>query len=192
MGYKINSLPIEPVFAERTRKELKIYYDWYLSSIPDRIEILIDEVRKQEKFKLISFDYEPETLLPLGEWFASTVETRARTEEELESLEGGSNFSIEVSKYELTNKTFSIAVDVGMYFGQVFLKKFDDLKWIQPLGGKKFVDYGQPILSPFNKGAFNPTRMMIVQAYGISDGSKDARGLFELFNFWANIKQTAS
>ncbi|QWK81308.1 hypothetical protein [Ochrobactrum sp. BTU1] len=190
MEYKLNSLPIAPVFSERTRKELKIYYDWYIGSITDRTEILVNEIRKKEKYKSVSFDYAPETLLPLGEWFASVVETRQRTESELQEIVSSLKFPIEVPKEELTNKTFSVALDVGMYLSQVFLKKFDDLNWTQTWGRKDSVDYGQPVLSPFQKRVFNPTRMMVVQAYGVSRGSKNSNSLSELFNTWTQMKLT--
>jgi len=190
MEYKINSLPIDPVFSERSRKELKIYYDWYIGSITERIEILITEIRKKEKYKSISFDYEPETLLPLGEWFASAVEIRQRTEAELQEIVSSLKFPVEVPKEELTNKTFSLALDVGMYLSQVFLKQFDDLNWTQTWGRKDSVDYGQPVLSPFQKRVFNPTRMMVVQAYGVSRGSGNSNSLSELFNIWAQMKLT--
>jgi len=51
-------------------------------------------------------------------------------------------FPIEISDWDLTTKTFSLAVDVGMY-----------------LSGKRFIDYGQPAIGGFGKVAFNPVRL---------------------------------
>lgn len=188
MSYELIAPPFALTFRDRTRDELKYYYQWYLALIPSRMEVLIREVQAQEKFRDTDFDYTPQTLVSLGEWFGSSVETRPRTAAEFEKINKNAKFPIKVSDVELTNKTFSIAIDVGMYLSQVFLSRFSDLKWQHILGGKNSVDYGQPVLSPFKTLVFNPTQMLVTQAYGISRGSKDGTSLLNLFNIWADMK----
>jgi hypothetical protein len=67
----------------------------------------------------------------------------------------------------LTDKTKSLATDVGMYVSQVFLRNHPSLKWEQPLGSKNYVDYGQPVVGGFGekrKGQFNPVGIMLAHA----------------------------
>ena len=85
-------------------------------------------------------NFTPESLNALGEWFATQIETRPRTQEEIDAFNAQTPFPIEHSGTELTNRTFSLAMDIGMYLNQVFLRNHPSLKWDQPLGGKRFVD----------------------------------------------------
>jgi hypothetical protein len=101
----------------------------------------------------------------LGEWFVKQVETRARTDEEIQAIIVKSPpplKNIQISASELTNKTFSMAIDVGMYLSQVFLKNISGLRWKQMLNGqKRHINYGQPVFGSFGEIDFNPINMMV-------------------------------
>jgi hypothetical protein len=126
----------------------------------------------------------------LGKWFSAQVEKRPRTTDEIEGIVGQSPYSIDTEDWELTGRTISLAIDVGMYFGQVLLRNHGSLKWEQPLKNKKFIDYGQPVLTGFGAMPFNPVQMMITLAYGLIRKKHTGRRLRELYDIWVKmIKQ---
>ena len=123
----------------------------------------------------------------LGLWFAGQVETRTRTQVEIQKIRAQQQFPTDVPNDELTNRTFSLAMDIGMYLGQVLLKNHPALRWEQPLGSKQFVDYGQPSLSGFGRVTLNPVGIVVTLAYGIVSGKRRGDGLREIFNIWSKM-----
>lgn len=187
MNYSIIQPPFTLVFREMSKKELKDYNDWFHKIMPERIQILTLAIKSTPGYENWEANSSPESLEPLGEWFFSQVETRPRTSEEIEAIQKRSKFPINIPGEDLTNKTFSLAMDIGMYVSQVLLKKHPTLEWSQPFGNKKFVDYGQPILSGFGKMTFNPVRIAVTLAYSFSDKSKTGGRLRELFDICSNM-----
>ena len=128
-----------------SKKELKDYHQWFMDTLPKGINELADAVRRTPGFETWQPDCTPSSLDILGEWFAAHVEKRERTDEEIEQIKNRLTFPMEIPREELTDRTFSLAVDVGMYFSQVLLKNHPSLQWDQPFGGKLHIDYGQPV-----------------------------------------------
>ena len=186
MHYSIIQPPFTLKFREMTKQELKDYYRWFLDILPDRIAILADAIRQTPGFEAWDSNESPESLNALGEWFLSQVETRPRTSGEIEQIQSRSSYSIEVSGRELTNRTFSIAIDIGMYISRVFLNNFRDLRWGQEFGNKHGVNYGQPVLVGFPATPFNPVNTMVTLAYAFSDGSRSGTRLREIYDYWSD------
>ena len=187
MSYQIIQPPFTLVFREMSKKELKAYYEWFHKVLPERIQILISAIKSTPGYESWEPDCSPQSLEALGEWFLGQVETRPRTQEEIDTIQSRSQFPINIPGEELTNKTFSLAMDIGMYVSQVFLKSHPSLQWSQPFGNKRFVDYGQPVLSGFGKMGFNPVRMMVTLAYSFSDRSKTGGRLREIYDYWSKL-----
>jgi hypothetical protein len=191
--YKIIEPPFTLKFDEMSKQELKDYNAWFLNQIPERIAILEKAVRSTVGFADWRVDYSPESLDKLGAWFFERAEKRKRTKEEMESIYENIPDrlkDIEIDDWELTNRTFSIAIDIGMYLSQVFLKNIPGLKWQHKTSGsKRWVDYGQPVLSGFGVQVFNPTGMMVTLAYGLVRKSKGNCRLRELYEIWKNIAE---
>lgn len=186
--YKIVSPPFTLEFREMTKKELKAYYEWFMSVMPGRIEMLIETVRSTSTFQEWIPDYSPDSLQDLGRWFVLNVQTRKRTAEDKERIYGRAPKwfqNIEVSDYELTNRTFSLAIDIGMYMSQVFLKNNPSLKWRHCM--QQTIDYGQPVIAGFGKLDFNPVQMIVTHAYAIARRTRNADGLRELYNIWTKL-----
>lgn len=192
MTYPIIQPPFTLKFREMSRKELKDYFRWFMEVIPDRIRELTAAVHETPGFQLWLADKTPSSLEMLGEWFASQVDVRPRTQEEIQEIKGRLSFPIEISGTELTNKTFSLAMDIGMYVSQVFLHNHPVLHWDQEFGSKRYVDYGQPVLAPFTPAPFNPVRMMVTLAYGFADKSRTGRRLHEIYENWSKKVQAES
>ncbi|WFR97600.1 hypothetical protein [Rhizobium tumorigenes] len=123
----------------------------------------------------------------MGKWFAAQVESRPRTQQELQQIESRLSFPMEIPADELTSRTFSLAMDVGMYLSQVFLKAHSSLRWDQPFGSNKSIDYGQPVLVGFAMRSFNPIRMLVTLSYGIVSKQRDERSVRELYDIWVKM-----
>jgi hypothetical protein len=185
MTYSIIQPPFTLKFREMSKQELKNYFRWFLDIIPQRIQGLIEAVTQSPGFESWTSDYTPRSLEILGDWFASQVETRLQTEEELREMRERLTFPMEIPDTQLTNKTFSIAMDIGMYLSQVFFQEFPELRWEQPLKNKRFVDYGQPVIVEFGIVPLNPVQICVVIAYGISKKTKTGKRLREVYDVWA-------
>jgi hypothetical protein len=187
MSYAIIQPPFTLKFREMSKKELKDYFDWFQKILPQRLDELTKAVREVPGFDGWQPDLSPASLELLGDWFASQVEIRPRTQDEIEEIESRSVHPIEIPSEELTNRTFSLAMDIGMYLSQVFLTCYPSLRWEQPFGSKRFVDYGQPVLAGFGAAPFNPVYMMVTFAYGVASKKKSGKGLREIYDIWSKL-----
>ena len=182
MGYTIIQPPFTLKFREMPKKELEAYRDWFHAIAPERIDELSKSVKTTPGFQSWKSDRSPESLDLLGVWLDGQVELRKQTAEEVEAIKDRLTFPIDVSDEELTNKSFSLAMDVGMYFGEVILTNLPGTRWDQPLKSKSFVDYGQPVIMGFGTVPLNPVRIMVMTAYGISRDQKSR--LRDLYETW--------
>jgi hypothetical protein len=170
-------------FAEMTKKELREYDHWFHEVLPQRIGELEKVMNSSAGFEGWKPSYTPESLDSLGNWFASQVETRPHTRDELKNIPP--HIRDWVAGGELTDRTIALAMDVGMYLSQVFLRNNSPLKWDQIFGSKRYVDYGQPVLVGFGKVPFNPVRMTLTLAYGLESKAKDGHGLRDIYDYWS-------
>lgn len=177
--------PFTLKFREMSRQELKEYFRWFLDVSPVRIRELTKALRETSGFEGWQADETPLSLDRLGEWFATQVEARVRTDDERMEIAGRSNYPIEVPSEELTSRTFSLAMDVGMYLGRVLVRNHPSLQWDLPLGDKKFVDYGQPVLVGFGAVPMNPVRLVVTLAYGLLSNKQSGKRLREIYDYWS-------
>jgi len=187
MTYATIQPPFTLKFREMSKKELKDYFAWFQDVLPQRLDELARAVHGTTGFEAWQLDFTPASLELLGNWFVTQVETRPRTQDEIEEIASRSSFPIEIPGEDLTNRTFSLAMDVGMYLSQVFLKNHTVLRWDQPFGNKKFVDYGQPVLMGFGAVPFNPVRMLMTLSYGVVSKNDSGKSLRDLYDIWAKL-----
>jgi hypothetical protein len=187
MPYATIQPPFTLKFREMSKKELREYFHWFFEVLPKRTSALAEAVRESRGFETWEPDQTPGSLDMLGDWFATQVETRRRTEDERQEVASCSTHPIEIPGDELTNRTFSLAIDVGMYLSQVLLRNHPSLRWQQPLGSKKFIDYGQPVLVGFGAVSFNPVRMLVTMAYALASKKETGKGLRDLYNIWSKM-----
>ena len=184
MTYTMAEPPFSVGFPSMTKQQLKEFFVWFQDVIPERLDVLIKAVHETPGFESWDPDFSPESLDGLGNWFAGEVETRQRSADEMAAIESTLKFPIEISTDELTLRTFSIALDIGIYLSQVFMKNYPNLEWFVDLRNKRHADYGRPALKGFRVCQFNPVRVAIVIAYGLADKSKDGSRLRDLYEVW--------
>lgn len=189
MTYSIIQPPFTLKFREMPKAELRAYREWFMKVLPERVAALEAEVRRKPEYAAWAADGSPESLDRLGAWFAGKVETRAKTSEEIDADKAKLTFPIEVPGEQLTNRTFSLAMDIGMYFGETVLKNLSGTTWDQALRNEKFADYGQPVIMGFGSVPLNPVRIVVMLAYGIAGGKQGGGRLRELYDTWAKMKR---
>ena len=160
--------------------------------LPQRVNELAEAVKLTPGFEAWQPDCTPASLDALGQSFAGQRETCKRTDEELQATKDRLVFPMGIASEELTKRTFSLAMDLGMYLSQVFLNRHPSLKWEQPLENKSFIDYGPPVLVGFGSVPFNPVRMVVTFAYGLVSKKKTGDGLRNIYSIWFKLVQTAS
>ena len=173
---------------ELNKKELKKYYDWYIALIPERLNLLAQIVKSTPGYSEWKMDFTPESLVKLGFWFYENIETRALSEKEIEDkINSAPNIydKNSVEKWEVTEKSFSIAIDIGMYLASVLLRNNSALYWEHCIKvTKNNAKYGHPVLANIN---FCPTRVCYTLAYTFADKSKDGNELKEAYDVWDEI-----
>ena len=182
---------IQPPFktldtTEMSRAEIREYYQWFINSIPERVTVLEQTVISTKGSEKWRADYSPDSLPQLSVWFTENISTRPRTQEEkLAMCAGGPAwFGPEaLADWELTVRTFSLCVDIGMYLGEALVRNNPELKWrLISTGSKRYVDYGRPVVGPLKVYDFNPVRGVMMIAYGTARRGYLARTLECLYD----------
>jgi hypothetical protein len=173
-------------FRERSQDELKDYFSWFFAVMDERINELMSAVKGTNGFQIWRPDYSPASLDSLGDWFVGEVETRPRTQEEINKIADSMKFPalIPISERTLSERTLSLTIDVAMYFGKVLQKNYPSLRWDQRLRGKSFADYGQPVLVGFGRIPLNPVRIVHTTALRIATNSPRSKSLRDLYDYW--------
>jgi len=187
IAYQIIRPPFPLEFRERSKKDLETYWTWFHLVTSERIAELANAVKATPGYENWEPNGTPESLEALGQWFEGQVETRKKTAEEVEKAGAALTFPIDIPEVDLTDRTFSLAMDIGMYFGQVILKNQAGTQWDQPLQNKKFADYGQPVILGLGTVPLNPVRIAVTIAYGVSR-NKPAL-LRNVYETWARMKR---
>jgi hypothetical protein len=187
MTYQIIQPPFTLEFTKMSKDQLRAYDEWFRTQIPLRVRELTDAVRETAEFSGWDADFTPESLGRLGEWLTNEIETRARTETEIRELARDNPYPIEIPEQTLTNRSYSLAVDTGMYLSEVLLRNHRSLRWHQVLHDKRSANYGQPLLLGAGPVPLNPVRVALAFAFGLVRGSASAEELRELFNIWTDM-----
>jgi len=182
--YQILQPPFTLEFEKMNKKEASKYFNWFQEQIPIRTSILRIAVQSTTGFEHWNGDFSPDSLGMLGKWYAEQIETRKKTVKEIEEIYADAPDwfrEVDISNQELTNKTFSIAFDVGVYLSQVFIKNVEGLSWT--IEKRKTVNQNQPVLKGFVI-FLNPIHIAVTTAYGLADETYKKVRLKELYYEW--------
>lgn len=179
--------PFLTPFKDMSKDQSKIYLKWFQEQIPIRIQMLSNYVRSFSEYRVWEPSLNSLALDMLGEWFSDNVKTRTRTPLDILKIHDTSPKLFDIvgiPDYELTDQTFSLSIDIGMYLSQILKKAIPVLEWKMGSKPKNNADYQQPVLAGRGKLVFNPTRLAIGLAYGLVDKSKKPQDLKNLYEIW--------
>ena len=121
----------------------------------------------------------------LGKWFEENVETEKLSEEEYKEKRAAVPDYIEIQDWDITIKTRSLAVDIGIYFGEVFIKNHEGLKWEQYLTRSKYhMDKGHMVIKGFGKDMLNSIWRLYIIANSLAGKTDTGEIVYELYNVW--------
>jgi len=183
-NYQLATPPISDDFAKLTKDQLWAYAKWFHEVMPARLQMLKDVVTSTPGFESWPADFKPASLADLGRWCLGTAASRKRSAQEMAELGRQSPFQIEHSQAELTDETISIALDTGMYLGEVVIKSIPGTHWGQDMSSRRSIDYGHPVVMGFDKECLNPVRMCTTMSYGMLSGHRGANDLCEIYEIW--------
>jgi hypothetical protein len=163
------------------------YAKWYREIMHERLNGLTIAVQSTPGYEDWNPDYTPESLDVLGAWFAEVVETHPRSSEELQAVKDWFVFPITTKDWELTDRSFSIALDVSMYLCHVFMKRHPSINWYNLIRGVNGLHFRPVILTGFGPLLFNPVNQMITLASGLARGSRDSSSLRDIYNRWDGV-----
>jgi hypothetical protein len=186
-SYETIQPPFTEGFREMSKRDLKRYSEWIMGIKDKRIEILEAAVRQSAGFEDWRADYAPHTFVALGSWFALRVTTRPQTPEELAEKRKVLFPLAEPPSWELTTQTFSIALDIGLYFGESLRLRHRHLHWEQYLQDRRCIDFGQVVLVGLGSVPLNSIHIMITLAYGLAGGERTGSRLAELYAVWDEL-----
>ena len=129
MAYSVFDPKVNRPLHELPREEAKAAYDWFIESIPERLEELRGVLREDG----IDLDFSETSLSKLHEWFFEIAQE--------ERLLGNNSPSPEL---------FSVCNDVGIYIAEFLKKERGGVNWNFYVYNSKGVSYQRPVLTGFN------------------------------------------
>lgn len=175
------------------KNKIKEFYQWFMESLPYCIEELMQLIASTPGFEKWDADDSPNSLNDLGAWFATKVNKRDLTLKEIEVIKSKQVKPIDFATWDLTDETKSLALYVGMYYGEVAIRNNSLLKWNQLLSSRKLADYGQPVLDGVGIVPINPVRVAHSIAYGfIGNNTRDGMELRKAYDYWEKLVMPAS
>lgn len=184
--------PASGALRDMNKKSIQGFFDWFVAAIPSRTKVLEDAVRSEPSMKTWKADFSPASLQQLGEWYAKHITIRQRTSAEVSARRERLTIPAEIEGWDLDELTYSLAVDVGIYLGEVLRAGCEKLKWEVIVKDKRFIDYGCPVITGFGRAVMNPVRVCAVMARGVVRGSAEAGRLSELYEAWRKLSQNGT
>lgn len=183
-----NYSPSSDVFLKMREADIFNFYQWFMEVKPYCIEELIHLVTSTSEFENWDANDTPESLAQLGLWFFNRVEKNDFSEKEIATLKKKLTKSADFLTWDLTDETKSLALYVGMYYGEVAIKSEKDTRWEYFISDKQYADYGQPVIVGKQKITINPVRVAHSLAYRYLSGNANGDALQKAYNFWANLR----
>lgn len=176
-------------FEEMTKKEAQIHFNWYLSEVPKRIELLSNAFLETGGGTSGDLDFSQKSLMNLWSWFIPRITTITKSDDEIASElkvapEWFKEKIIENNK-KLSIGTLSLAMDIAIYLAEVFIKNFNSLEWGFVTHPKSLAYVNSPVVIGFSSGVeLDPRNLVYNLTLKTVNGELNEKGLFNLFDAW--------
>lgn len=189
--YQLIQPPFPLKFKEMSKSHANEYFLWFQEQIPVRIIELSDFVKSFPEYASWEPNQDSLSFNSLGKWFFGQVKVRKRSRAEIDNIYAGavnwfrSNF--EIPDWDLSDVTFSLSIDIGMYLGRTLEQNIQNSTWRLGSKPKSSINYQQPVLVGSGKVEFNPVHIVTTLAYGIANQTKGPERLRELYDIWYSL-----
>ena len=164
MNREITSPPHDNLsFKEMKKKQAEEYFEWYVSQIPLKIELL-EEIAASDGVKTV-FDFTPESLIPIWEWHETKITYRQLTEEEIQAER---NMHPEwmwdrIADRDLSFDTLYYCMALALYFAEVIIRNANGkVNWGFFSKPKNRMGVNEPTLLGFKCNQdLNPRRVLV-------------------------------
>lgn len=188
MEYMFMQPPFEiKPFKDMTKKDAQKHFEWYVGSIPDRIEILKDAFEVLGRGKREELDFSEESLVKLWNWYIVNVEISNKTKEEIENEKSKLPewVSRNISSQKIGIGWMSIAMDIAIYFAELFVKYYSNIKWGFVSKPNNLAYVNKPVLIGFKAGLdLDTTNIVRNLTLKVANGEKDPESLSKLYKVW--------
>ena len=191
--YDVLLPPVVKSLDTLTPKEAHVYFDWFVSKIDERTVYL-------KNYTELQLDNSPESLVDLWAWFLRNAEIEATPIEQMEAFrkkleEANIPMKEAILKERAKQFTFETECmirDIGMYWGEIFVKTHPSVYWGYYTKPKNDLFVNRPVLLGFpneikkkKKGVpFEPVHMAHIRACRLFDGKATKKDLLEIHNVW--------
>ena len=141
-------------YCELTTKETRTYFAWVQEIMPRRIEYLLNYCSAEMGGSVNELRAFPDGFFPLWKWFRIHQTMRRTTPEEIVDMEKGYGILGKnwVLKEVLDEPTERLHFDIGMFFGDQFVKHYPtELSWSYYLTPKRDIFVKAPVIIGFGK-----------------------------------------
>lgn len=196
LKYDILIPPLNKPLDMLNSEEAKAYFDWYINSIPSRIEYL-------KHISNLQLDFSPESLIPLWGWLLKQAEIENTPKAKLKELNSRmktmpcdiASTVTEENKVQFSLQTEYILLDIAMYFGEVCVRNNPTIYWGFHTDGEKDSFVNRPILmgfldrdfSPPFQAEFDPTFTVRCIACNLFDGDASKQDLKNIYDKWKRM-----
>ena len=187
---EIPDIVLEKHFWDFTKKETEAYFQWFMSIKDERIEVLKNYI-EEEGNENIKFDYTPESLIPLWDWYVEHIVMVKKTEEEIEQERSQYPDYVTIDEEKISYDTLQIGYDISCYFGEVIIRNSEGKAyWGYKTKPKNMMSVKKPVLLGFAGDDFLDAAALIpaitwryIEAVR-ENREESARGLFDLYDLW--------
>lgn len=179
--------PVTDIFSSMNSKELQGFYERFMLNKPYCLDELIQAVWQTKGYENWNADFSPDSIDVLADWLVSRIHKKPTPSTVNETETDPVVCPADVSTPVLSEEEMSLAVLVGMYYGEVAIRNNPELSWSQLKGSKKQADYGQPVISASGALPTNPVRVAHAFACAIAEGSKNIGRLRETYDYWMQL-----
>lgn len=182
------SSPLEnwfDVFKQVKNKDIiKTYEIWFFENKDYRIKTLENYIRTFAGFESLQMDFSINSLSEIEKWLETNIKTEPISEDEFERLRSIYPPEIGIEKWDLTDVSYSILYDVGVYFGELVIHHFPNLKWMQYISASKLnVNLGHMVIQTKYKNCpMNPIWLIRILGFKLIEKKGNGNLLIELFN----------
>lgn len=178
--------PIKQIeFKALSKKEAQEYFEWYINQIDCRIHILTDYVLSEGVD--IDFDYSPESLIPLWEWYEKKIIIIKKTREELayDYRKYPEWIHNDILKTKISPETLKFGMDIAIYFAEVMVKNNDGkIRWGYFTKPKSRVSVNEPTLLGYKNGMDLNPRLITTNCTRHSSEELNKMRLYDTYYIW--------
>jgi hypothetical protein len=184
-GYKIFKPLSFGDYERMDKKQARESCELFIKQIPLRLSEL-NRVITQSTTDVV-LDFSPESFFALGNWLDQSIVLRPLTSAELlkAQKELPSWLYKELPTTVKTKESRSLCFDVGIYFGEIFRRKYAMLRWDFVQKPKNDGNLNRPVIISFdNKHHLNPIVVISNAAGKVWNDISAEDAWVRLFNIW--------